>query len=352
MRSSRSWLALTVAVLAAVIAACAGGAPAGSGTASEGAVAGPPQVVIQSPPANAQVALGEAVDVVATAVDAIGVGRIDLKVNDSTISSAETPPGGLTSFSAVHVWTPSTAGPTTLTVVAYRADGAPSEPVSIPVLVLPAGATAVPYPTFGGAVPQYRASAVPGNYAEPTYKANPSYGTNPTYGVDPTYGAEPTYGATPTYAVGATPTYRADPTYTAAPTDTASPTYTTAPTGSLAPIDGNFNFAVPFNGAKELSDYVSYPGGDVEDRIAYSVSGMSQTPPQNNAHLIVFATCEGGGAQYLVFKVGTQEFHCGDKIIDRDVTFDSNTGAIRVFFAAGAGTAYVKWTLNGSAFAP
>jgi hypothetical protein len=54
----------------------------------------------------------------------------------------------------------------------------------------------------------------------------------------------------------------------------------------------------------------------------------------------------------VIFKIGTQEFRCGDKVIDRGVTFDSNTGAIRVFFAGGAGTAYVKWTLNASAFAP
>lgn len=341
-RSVRTWFAVSMALLSGVVAACAGGAPAGSGSnPSAAAAAGVPQVVILSPPANAQVALGQPIDVVTTGVDAIGVGRIDLKVNDLTVSSAEAPPGGLTSFSAVHVWTPSASGPATLTVVAYRADGAPSDPMAISVLVLPAGASAAPYPTYGGAVPTYRASAVPGNYAQPTYKTTATYGTNPTYTANATYGTNPTYTVNPTYDVqptyGATPTYVADPTYTAGPTD------------PIAPPDENHNWAIPYNGASEISDYVSYPTGDVEDRVVHSVSGIGNAPPNNIAHLIVFATCEGVGTEFITFQVGTAKFRCGEKIIDKEVNADTDVGTIRVFAFGGA---YVKWTLNASAFAP
>ena len=76
---------------------------------------------------------------------------------------------------------------------------------------------------------------------------------------------------------------------------------------------------------------------------------MSASPPGNLAHLIVFVTCEGTGAQYITVKVGQASFACGDKIIDTTVTDESRTGAIRVL---ATGPAYIHWTLNGSAFAP
>jgi hypothetical protein len=342
-RSVRTWFAVSVALLSGVVAACAGSAPGGSGSApSVAADAGRPQVVILSPPANAQVALGQPVDVVTTGVDAIGVARIDLKVNDSTISSAEAPPGGLPSFSAVHVWTPSTAGPATLSVVAYRADGAPSDPMAIAVLVLPAGATAAPYATYGGAVPTYRASAVAGNYAEPTYKANATYGAAPTYQAGAT--ATAYAGATPTDYVGATPTYAVD----ATPTYAVDATPTIDPGMSIAPEDANYTLVIPYRGQNAVSDYVSYPG-DSEDRIAYSISGIGTTPPQHLARLKIFANCEGFNQQYITFQVGTATFGCDEFIVDKEVTADSDTGTIRVYAVVGA---YVKWTLVGTATQP
>ena len=344
MRSSRSLLAVPIAMLAAVIAACAGGAPAGSGAASQGAAAGPPQVVIQSPPANAQVVAGVPVDVVMTAVDGVGVARIDLLVNGAAVSSAEAPPGGLASFSAVGAWTPSATGPATLAAVAYRLDGAPSEPMSIAILVLAPGSDPVPYPTFGGAVPTYRAAAVPSNYAPPTYAANPTYGTQPTYvaGATPTAyvaGATPTddAAATPTDSVGATPTYEVDP------------TATTDPGMSIAPADANYTLVIPYRGQATVSDYVSYPAGDVEDRVAFSISGIGNTPPQHLARLRIFANCEGLNQGYITFQMGTAKFGCGEYIVNKEVTADSDTGTIRIYAYAGA---YVKWTLVGTADQP
>jgi hypothetical protein len=340
MRSARTWFAIPAAVLAAVIAACAGGAPGSTGTAAAPtADAGRPQVVIQSPPANAQVVVGTAVEVVTTGVDAIGVGRIDLRVNGLAISSAETPIGGQQSFSAVHLWIPAVPGSVQLSAVAYRVDGAPSDEHAIAITVLDAGSSVAAYPTYGAALPSYRASAVPSDYAQPTYKANPTYGANPTYiaGATPTYDA----GATPTYYAGATPTYVA-----ATPTYGATPTYSASPTDQVAPPDAPHAFAIPFNGAAELSEYISYPGGDVEDVVNWSVTGMSQTPPQHAGTLNMFATCEGTGANGVRFKVGTQEFGCGEQIIVAQlVTFNSNTGQVKIT-ATAAG--YVRWTLNAN----
>ena len=340
MRSARTWFAIPAAVLAAVIAGCAGGAASSSSTPGPTADAGKPQVVIQSPPANAQVVVGTAVEVVTTGVDAIGVGRIDLRVNGLAISSAETPIGGQQSFSAVHLWVPAVQGSVQLSAVAYRIDGAPSDEHAIAITVLGVGSSVAAYPTYGAALPSYRASAVPPDYAQPTYKANPTYGANPTYaaGATPTYNA----GATPTYDAGATPTYvAATPTYVA-----ASPTYSTSPTDQVAPPDAPHAFAIPFDGANELSEYVSYPGGDVEDVVNWSVTGMSQTPPQHAGTLNMFATCEGTGTAGVRFKVGTQEFGCGEQIIvARLVTFDGHTGQVKVT-ATVAG--YVRWTLNAN----
>ena len=354
-RSMRTWFAVPMALLVGVVAACAGGAPGGSSSTSTApSDGGKPQVVIESPPSNVQVPVGQPIDVVTTAVDGIGVGRIDLKVDDSTVSSAEAPLGGLTSFSAIHAWTPAVAGPANLSVVAYRTDGAPSEPMTIAVLVLPAGATAAPYPTYAGAAPAYRASAVPANYAAPTYKANPTYAANPTDGSHPTDDANPTYGAdaTPTDYAGATPTDYAEATPTdyveATPTDYAEATPTTDPGMSIAPADGNYTLVIPYRGQNAVSDYVSYPG-DVEDRITYSISGIGTTPPQHLARLKIFANCEGFNQQYITFQVGTATFGCGEFIVDKEVTADSDTGTIRVHAVVGA---YVKWTLVGTATQP
>jgi hypothetical protein len=343
MRFARTWLALPVALVAALVAACAGGAPSGTSSPAPSGDAGKPQVVIQSPPANAQVLVGTAIEVVTTGVDAIGVARIDLRVNGSAVSSAEAPLGGQQSLSAVHLWAPSVPGAVQLSAIAYRTDGAPSDEYSVAVTVLAAGSSVAPYPTFDGPLPTHRASAVAPNYAQPTYKANPTYAA----GATPTYAA----GATPTYVAGATPTYAAEatPTYEPTPTYEATPTYSAAPTTVVAPPDGNHALVVPYNGAEEVDDYVSYPAGDVEDQVSYSVSGIGTTPPQHQAHLIVFATCEGVGTEFITFQVGTAKFRCGEKIIDKEVTADTDTGVIKVFAFGGA---YVHWTLNASAFAP
>ena len=118
---------------------------------------------------------------------------------------------------------------------------------------------------------------------------------------------------------------------------------------SIAPVDANYTLVIPYRGQNAVSDYVSYPAGDVEDRVAYSISGIGTTPPQHLARLKIFANCEGINQNYITFQVGTAKFSCGEYIVDKEVTADSDTGTIRIYAYAGA---YVKWTLVGTATQP
>jgi Bacterial Ig domain len=333
MRAAR----VSMALLAGALAACA--TSGGGATTSQTADAQRPGVVIQSPPSNAQVVVGQSVAVVTTAVDAVGIAQIDLKVNGSTISSAVAPSAGLTSFSAVHEWLPAAVGLVDVSAVAFRADGLASDPMTIAVSVLPPGSTPAPYGTYSGPLPTTRAVAVASGYIPPTYAP----ATNPPYATAGGYAAQPTTAATLTHP---TPTYSTVPTYSTAPTYSIAPTYSTAPTAPpTAPPDGNFSWVIPYNGSSEISDYISYPAGDGLDNVYYDISGMSASPPGNTGTLNVFATCEGLGTEYVTFQVGTQKFGCGSQILARFVTDDSRTGLIKIFAFAGA---YVRWTLSGN----
>jgi hypothetical protein len=337
MLSVRTWFAAPIVLLAAVLAACSAGPPTGTASAGPATDAGKPQVVIESPPGNAQVTAGQAVEVVTTAVDGVGIGRIDLRVDGLAVSSAETPLGGLPSFSALHIWVPSSPGEVALSAVAYRTDGAPSDPVSIAILVLPAGSSAAPYATYSGAVPTYHAEPVASNYAPPSYA--PTYVAGPT----PTYRVKPT----PTDAAAATPTYAANPTatYVATPTDVAA-TPTTAPT--TAPSTQVLTWKIPYQGgASNISDAVSVPG-DI-DRVNFEVTGMNSTPPGNTGHLTIFGSCSGTGTESVRFLYGQASYPCNTQFVtDVLITNESNTGAVRVT-VIGTSPVNVTWTLTGQA---
>lgn len=138
------------------------------------------------------------------------------------------------------------------------------------------------------------------------------------------------------------------------PTETPPPptaTYTVVPV-QTAPPDANFNspLTIPLDGAATSSDYVSYPQGDHEDRVRFSVSGMnpSSAMPGGRARLIIVATCSGTGMQHVQFTSGTRTVGCGGTVVDRIVTADSDTGTVIILATGGEGT-YVQWTLTGSA---
>lgn len=147
---------------------------------------------------------------------------------------------------------------------------------------------------------------------------------------------------TPTLAQGeATPTIDAVQPTIAAPTPTQA--------ANIAPPDNNYALNIPLDGNLTLSDYVSYPNGDVEDVISYSVTGLNPSVAQSGgqANLTFVLVCTGTGTEHIVFTISGQTRACG-QTFNRTVNFDSNNGAIRITATGGSGT-YVQWSVVASA---
>jgi hypothetical protein len=160
--------------------------------------------------------------------------------------------------------------------------------------------------------------------------------------------------ATPSYTATATPSYTptATPSYTATVTPSFTPSFTPTPPVPIAPPDANFNnpLTIPLDSTVSTTDFVSYPDGDTQDRVRYSVTGMNQNAVLSGgrARLIITASCFGTGTQHIQFSTGGQTYSCGQTIVDREVTADSNTGTITIT-ATGGNATYVQWVLTGSA---
>jgi hypothetical protein len=168
----------------------------------------------------------------------------------------------------------------------------------------------------------------------------------PTTTFTPTVTPTPTLTLTPTLTP--TPTLTFTPTATATATPTFTPTAT--PTPQEAPLDGNHNLTVPLDSAASLSDFVSYPAGDTEDRLFYGVSGMNPNPslPGGQARLVIAAGCFGTGLEHVEFFTGGQTFSCGETLVDRAIAFDSRTGSVFITAMGGTGT-HVQWVLTATA---
>jgi uncharacterized protein YraI len=170
----------------------------------------------------------------------------------------------------------------------------------------------------------------------------------------PTY----TYTASPTLEPGQ-PTYTYTHTYTATQTVQATATYTAtqllpSPTNTVpvptAPPDANYVLNVPLDGTVSVTDFVSYPNGDTEDRVSYSVTGLNPNSalPGGRAQLVISVSCFGTGTNQLLIRADGQNYSCGQTVIDREVNFDSNTGAV-IITATGGTNTYVQWVLTGTA---
>lgn len=96
---------------------------------------GAPSVSIISPPDRSEVVRGQEVLVQSTAIDSIGVTRVELRVNGYIVNTvtSETAAGNR-QFSVIQSWTPTTTGTALLEVVAYRGSIA-SPPAQITLLV-------------------------------------------------------------------------------------------------------------------------------------------------------------------------------------------------------------------------
>ena len=165
-----------------------------------------------------------------------------------------------------------------------------------------------------------------------------------------------TASATPTTQTQPTLTYTPTPSATTEirPTATYTPSYTptTPPAAQTAPPDANFNspLNIPLDSTASVTDFVSYPGGDTQDKVRWDISGMNSNSALSGgrARLTLAVSCFGSGTQNVTFFTGGQTYACGQTIVDREVTYDSRTGQVTITAVGGTNT-YVQWVLTGTA---
>jgi hypothetical protein len=94
-----------------------------------------PSVTITSPASGTSIAVGEEVQIVSTVAADAGVDRVELSVNGQVVRTDTPPEGNPTTFSVAQPWTPVAEGQVTISVIAYDAEGAASDPATITVQV-------------------------------------------------------------------------------------------------------------------------------------------------------------------------------------------------------------------------
>ena len=111
-----------------------------------------PQITLQSPLAGAQFHEGDNVPVQSTATDKAGIVRVELSVDGAVVRS-DAPPiaQGQTSFSVIQPWK-ATVGSHTLSVRAFNASSAASDPAFVAITVTASVAT-LPAPTAAPTLP-------------------------------------------------------------------------------------------------------------------------------------------------------------------------------------------------------
>jgi uncharacterized protein YraI len=190
--------------------------------------------------------------------------------------------------------------------------------------------------------PQTTEEADSGQPQQATATYTPSY--TPTTSSNQPQQATPTYTPSPT-----SPPQQQEP--TTQPTATYTPTYTptTPPAAQVAPPDSNYALVIPLDETVSLLDFVSYPDGDTQDRISYRVTGMNPNVAFSGgrARLVISVSCFGENTDQIEFFATGNTYSCGQTLVDREVTFDSNTGSVTVTAVGGEGT-YVQWVLTGT----
>ncbi len=207
-----------------------------------------------------------------------------------------------------------------------------------------------------GDLPFVQPSTGAGASATPTLTATPSPtpgGPTATHTHTPTITNTPVPGApTSTHTFTPAATHTSTPTLAATATYTPSYTPTTPPPAPTAPPDPNFNnpLNIPLDSTASVTDFVSYPDGDTEDRVRWDIIGMNPNASLSGgrARLILAVSCFGTGTQNIQFFTGGQTYSCGQTIVDGEVTYDSRTGQVTITAVAGTNT-YVQWVLTGTA---
>jgi len=106
-----------------------------------------PQVTILAPAAGAQFSEGEELQVQSLATDPSGIVRVELAVDGATVATDVPPiPKGQTTFTLLQRWK-ATPGTHTVSVRAFNAAGAASDPALLSVVVAPASAQPTALPT-------------------------------------------------------------------------------------------------------------------------------------------------------------------------------------------------------------
>ncbi|MCL4486914.1 MAG: Ig-like domain-containing protein, partial [Chloroflexi bacterium] len=148
-----------------------------------------PQVTIQAPAAGSQFHEGDDVPVQSVSTDPNGIVRVELSV-DGSVARTDSPPisQGQTSFSVIQTWK-ATSGNHTLSVRAYDAAGAASDPALVAITVT-ASSASIPSPTLSGIPP------LGGTPVNPATLLTPTLGPTETTPIAPA--ATRTRAATPT----------------------------------------------------------------------------------------------------------------------------------------------------------
>jgi hypothetical protein len=107
---------------------------------------------------------------------------------------------------------------------------------------------------------------------------------------------------------------------------------------------------IPLDNTASVLDFVSYPGGDREDRVRWDITGMNPNASISGgrARLVISASCFGENTGQIQFFTGGQTFSCGQTLVDQEVTDASRTGSVVITAVGGDGT-YVQWVLTGTA---
>lgn len=220
---------------------------------------------------------------------------------------------------------------------------------SINLNVAPLGNTAPALPTTAPSQPQQPVVTEESAPAQPT--AVPQQQPTAVPQEQPTNVPQPT---AEQQQVQPTATFTPSYTPTSPPTATFTPTYTptTPPAAQEAPADARFNnpLNIQLDSTVSVLDFVSYPGGDTEDRVAWDIIGMNNNSslPGGRARLVISVSCFGEGTEHIQFFTGGQTYACGQTIVDREVTAGQKTGSV-VITAVGGNATYVQWVLTGTA---
>ena len=279
--SARSWRStIACTALLALIAACGGSPPVTPGASSGNG----PTVVVQSPANGAVVGLGQDVTVAGAASDTVGVDHVALFADGVSVASTPSAaPAPTVPFTLTWLATP--AGPHVLQVIAYRADGTPSDPAVVNIVVGASGSG-----LGGSSLFSFPVASAPGGLITPSPTKKPKPSKNPATATPaPTDSSSTTPTASPT----------ATPTPTPTPTPAGSPVLTPDPNGQ-APDDSALEpHQIEFTGdptACPLSPHPANAVGCIWERVSSPGDGQDTlyfVPTANVSYEVIMSACDG-----------------------------------------------------------